>query len=212
MKIFLIIIGIYFLEGCISSPTTSSHFHDTTIVNYTIKQGKPLPTKEWHCYIAGNDKFCAPEAWGYVKQDSFLFMSDLSKISAGSYFLVLKEDMSITHVNATKYLKKLYLEMKKDNSGVLTGWKAFKIIYSDKEIFHSEYNISINKIPYKAYSTVFEFDNNLYDIFLKMEEDDIKPYQEAYNNIIFNFFHKNKLILTSRDKIIGAKILDLDKL
>jgi len=206
----LMLIVVYLLAACSSSSTRSNH--DTTIVDYTIKQGEPLPPKDWHCYNVDEDKICTPATWGFVKQNSFFFMSDLSHVAPGSYFVVAKQDKKTTGLDTRKYLKKLYVELKQDTTGTLTQWQTIETTYADKEVIYSEYNISMGKDPYIVYSTVFEIGNDLYDISLKMSAANAKMYHEAYKNVIYNFYHKNKLIFTSKDKVVKAKVIDITKL
>ncbi|HVW96460.1 MAG TPA: hypothetical protein VHA56_10885 [Mucilaginibacter sp.] len=210
MRNVLLLMIVCLFAACSSSSTQSNH--DTTIVDYNIKQGKPLPSKDWHCYNIDEDKLCTPATWGFVKQDKFFFMSDLSHVAPGSYFVVTKQDKKATGLDALKYLKQLYAELKQDSTGTLTGWQASRITYSDKEVIYSDYNISMGKDPYILYSTVFEVGNDLYDIALKISAGNAKTYHEAYQDIIFNFYHKNSLIFTSKDKIVTAKVIDLTKL
>ena len=52
----------------------------------------------------------------------------------------------------------------------------------------------------------------IYDISLKTSAANAKMYHEAYKNVIYNFYHKNKLIFTSKDKVVKAKVIDITKL
>jgi hypothetical protein len=210
MRNVLILMFVCLLAACSSNSTQSKH--DTTIVDYNIKQGKPLPSKDWHCYNIGDDKICTPSAWGFVKQDRFLFMSDLSHVAPGSYFVVIKQDKKVTGLDPSNYLKKLYKELKQDSTGTLTKSQAIETIYADKEVIYSEYNVLMGKDPYIVYSTVFEIGNDLYDISLKMSAAKAKTYHETYQDVIYNFYHKDNLIFTSKDKIVTAKVIDLTKL
>src|ERR1700754_2719439 len=134
MKNVLILIVVCYLAGCSSNSTQSKH--DTTIVDYNIKQGAPLQSKDWHCYNIDEDKICAPEAWGFVKQNSFFFMSDLSHVAPSSYFVVVKQDKKATELGARKYLKKLYETLKQDSTGTLTKWQSIETEYADKDVIY----------------------------------------------------------------------------
>jgi hypothetical protein len=208
--ILILVINGLFLAACSGNSDQSGR--DTTIVKHSIKIGKPLPPNEWHCYNVGEDKICIPQAWGHVDQNVFLLMSDLSHVAPGSYFVVGKYDKKVRDLDAAKYLKNQYLELKKDTTQLVTGSKSVKLIYTDKESFSTEYQLSIDKVPYIVYSTVFEIGNDLYDISLKMSVVKSNPYLEAYHNIKYNFYHKNSLVFTSKDKIVNAEVLDLTKL
>lgn len=70
----------------------------------------------------------------------------------------------------------------------------------------------MSKDPYILYSTVFEIGNDLYDISLKMSAATAKTYHETYQDVIYNFYHKDNLIFTSKDKIVTAIVIDLTKL
>jgi len=196
------------LIACSSNSSRTNH--DTTIVDYTIKEGEPLPSKDWHCYDTDDDKICIPEAWGIVNQNKFLLMSDLNHVAPGSYFVVVKSHKA--NNNAIKYLKDLYSELKNDTTGKLTGWRALKTTYANKESFYSEYNISIGSVPYVVFSTVFENGNDLFDVSLKMSAAKAAAYQEEYKNVLFNFYHKGKQVFTVKDKIVGVKFIDLSML
>lgn len=209
-KNFIMPIAACFLAACSGESNQSGR--DTTIIEQTITIGKPLPPNEWHCYIVDQDKICIPEAWGYVKQNPFLLMSDLSHTAPGSYFVVGKYDKKARGFNATKYLKEQYLELKKDSTQLMTSCKTIKLIYADKELFSTEYNLLINKEPYIIHSTVFEIGDDLYDILLTMSVAKVDPYVEAYQNILFNFYHDNNLVFTGKDKIVNAEVLDVTKL
>ena len=210
LRNYIIIMVACYLAAC--SVDSNQSGRDTTIIEQTIKIGKPLPPKEWHCYINGEDKICIPEVWGYVKQSVFLLMSDLSHIAPGSYFVVGKYDKKARGFDATKYIKEQYLLLKKDSTQLVTGWKTMKLIYADKESFSTEYNLLINGEPYIVYSTVFEIENDLYDISLTMSVAKVNPYLEAYQNILFNFYHKNNLVFTGKEKIVNVEIIDVTKL
>lgn len=103
MRNIQIVMFVCLLTACSSSSTQSNH--DTTIIDNNIKQGKPLPSKDWHCYNIDDDKICTPATWAFVKQDRFLFMSDLSRVAPGSYFVVIKQDKKAAGLDASKYLK-----------------------------------------------------------------------------------------------------------
>ena len=211
LKYFIIIpIVSCFLAACSGGSNQSGR--DTTIIEQTVTIGKPLPANEWHCYIADVDKICIPEDWGYVKQKVFLLMSDLSHIAPGSYFVAGKYDKKARGFDATRYLKEQYLVLKKDSTQLVTSCKTIKLIYADKVSFSTEYNLLINKEPYIVQSTVFEIGDDLYDISLKMSVSKAKPYLEAYTNIKYNFYHKNDLVFTSKDKILNAEVIDVTKL
>ena len=200
---------ICLLASCSGDSNQSGR--DTTIIEQTITTGKPLPPNEWHCYIADVDKICIPESWGSVKQNVFLLMSDLSHVAAGSYFVVGKYDKKARGFDATKYLKEQYLVLKKDSTQLVTSCKTIKLIYADKESFLTEYSLLVNKEPYIVHSTVFEIGDNLYDISLTISVAKAKPYLEAYTNIKYNFYHKNDLVFTSKDKIVNAEVIDVTK-
>jgi hypothetical protein len=210
LKNSIITIIACYLTACSGGSNQSAR--DTTIIEQTITVGKPLPANEWHCYIADVDKICIPEAWGYIKQNAFLLMSDLSHIAPGSYFVVGKYDKKTRDFDAAKYLKDQYLVLKKDSTQLVTSCKTIKLIYADKESFSTEYNLLINKEPYIVHSTVFEIGGNLYDISLKMSVAKAKPYLEAYTNIKYNFYHENNLVFTGKDKIVNAEVIDVTKL
>lgn len=210
MRNIIVLLAVCLLAACTTSLTQT--VHDTTIVNYNLKQGKPLPSKDWHCYNIDEDKICIPARWDYVKQSGFLLMSDLSHVASSSYFVVVKQDKKATGLDERMYLKKLFVELKQDRTGTLTGWQAVKITYADKDVTYSEYHILMGKDPYVLYSTVFEIGNNLYDIALKMSAANAKSYHGAYQDVIYNFYHRDNLIFTAKDKILRAKVIDLTKL
>ncbi len=209
LRSVLILTILSVLAGCSGNSTQTNH--DTTIVDNNVKQGNPLPSKDWHCYNIDEDKICTPESWPLAKQNSFFFMSDLSRIAPGSYFVVVKQDEKATGLDSRKYLQKLYSELKKDSTGTLTKSQAIETTYADKTVLYSEYDIKMGKDPYKLYSTVFEVDNNLYDISLKISAANAQAYHDSYNDIIYNFYHRDKVIFTSKDKIVHAKVIDLTK-
>ncbi len=211
MRNTLILLVASLLVGCSENSTHLEH-NDTTIVDYTIKQGKPLPVREWLCYDIDEDKICAPVTWGFVKQNSFFFMSDLSNIAPSSYFVIVKKDKISSGLDTKKYLKKLFTEFKQDSTGRLAKSQAIEVTYADKKVVYSEYYITMGKEPYIVYSTIFELDNDLYDISLKMITSKAKIYHEAYQNVIFNFYHNNSQVFTSKDKVVNAEIVDLTKL
>lgn len=193
--------------------SNSSKSHgDTTIVNYTIKQGKPLPPNEWHCYNVDQEKVCTPSTWVLIKQNQFLFMSSLNHSDSNSYFVVVKYDLKTSGFNAYKYLKEMYKELKKDSISQFIDYKTTKVVYDDKESFDSELYTSINKKAYTTYSTVFETNDVLFDIALKIESSKANAYKETYKNILFNFYHKNETIFSSKNEIKNVEVVDLSKL
>lgn len=210
MKYFLVVLLISLLASC--SGRNAQTNIDTTIVHYNITEGKPLSSKDWHIYNIDEDKICIPEKWGFVKQDDFFFMSDLSEVAAGSYFVVVKQDKKATGLSALKYLKKLYTHLKQDSTEILTGSQAIKLTYDDKEVIFSEYNILIGKDAYIMSSTIFEIGNNLYDIAFKISQANADTYQEEYKNAVFNFYHNHIQLFKTKDEVKGAEIIDLTKL
>lgn len=50
-------------------------------------------------------------------------------------------------------------------------------------------------------STVFEIGSDLYDISLTMSVEKVDPYLEAYQNILFNFYHENNLVFNGKEKL-----------
>jgi hypothetical protein len=200
------------LIACTSSSTIRSS--DTTIIDYKLTQGKPLNPSEWHFYnINDEEKICIPSTWTRLNQDKYLFMSDLSRLSPGAYFVVFKVGIRKSSFNdATKYLTELYLELKNDSSANFVSYTTFKIRYNDKTTFNSEFHTLVNNVPYVTYSTIFERGGNLYDISLKTEQSKAKQFEENYKDILFNFYYKNKLVFSIKDKITKVETIDLSKL
>jgi hypothetical protein len=207
---FIVLAGLCGLIACHSNSTPSAH--DTTIIDYKLTQGKPLPPGEWHCYNVDEEKICIPSSWGYVKQDKFLFVSDISRMSPGSYFVVVKHNMKKSGFTPIKYLSQIYSDLKTDTTGRLIGHETSKINYSDKETFSSEFHTLTNNVPYITYSTIFECGNDLFEIALKIEKSKAKSFQEDYKDILFNFYYNNKLVFSINDKLTGVETIDLDKL
>jgi len=199
--------------GIISCTTTTRHIeHDTSIVDIKIKQGKPLPPKEWHVYNVEEEKICIPETWGYVNQNSFFFVSDISKLSPGSYFGVIKRKIEPANLTMTNYLKDLYSALKKDTTGKLQRYTVLKMTYQDKNVYTCEFHTTIGNEPYVNYSTIFEKNGSIFDLALRIQESKSKPFLKTYQNIVYNFYSKGQLVFSVNDKVTGVEEVNIETL
>jgi len=164
-----------------------------------------LPAKEWHCYNVEDEKICIPSSWGFVNQNRYLFVSNLPNLYPNSYFEVVKKNKLRSGYDAESYLKGLYAEIKSDTVGKFTGQKIIKITYSNKQTFNCEFYSTIDNKPYVTYSTVFEIDNNIFEIALKVNLLKGNSLLETYKNILYNFYYKNELVYSIKDKITGIE-------
>jgi hypothetical protein len=200
--------SIFVLNLCfclIACSTNSTHSsHDTTIVNVIIKQGKPLPAKEWHCYNVEDEKICIPSSWGFVSQNRYLFVSNLNNLYPNSYFAV-KQNKVRSGYDAVSYLKALDADIKTDSVGKFTSQKITKITYSNKQTFNCEFYSTIDNKPYVTYSTVFEIDDKIFEIALKVNLLKGNSLLETYKDILYNFYYKNELVYSTKDKITGIE-------
>jgi len=199
------------LTSCQSNSQYSRN--DTTIVDVRIKQGQPLPAKEWHCYNVDNEELiCIPQKWHFINQDKYLLMADLNTVDSNLYFVVLKHDKAATGLTSTTYLKKIYQELKNDNREKYCGFRVTKIKYEDKALFDGEFYTSVGNVNYVTLSEVFEKDNNLFELALKTYRSRKKPEQETIKNILYNFYYKKNVVFSVHDKIIGFEDVDITKL
>ena len=210
IKLPILTFLILVFSGCSTSSKQSSK--DTTIVNVTFKRGKPLPANEWHCYNVQDEKICIPSTWRFVNQNFYLFVANPKTIRSNSYFVVLKYKKSKSGYNVVKYLKQLCIEEKKDTTSKFIDQKISKTIYSDKIAFYSESHSLIGNESFTAYSTIFEIGDDLFDITLKTKSSQQKVYQETYRDILFNFYYRNNLVFSIKDKIESVENVDISKL
>lgn len=207
---FIILIAICCQIAC--SGNSNNKSHDTTTIDYNIKQGDSLPSKDWHCYNVDEERICIPTTWKFKRQSKVLFFSDLDYVDSNSYFVILKYNKLTSELDAIKYLKTTYVQLKKDPVEKFTGYTVKKLTFADKETYYSEYYTSINKRSYMTLSTVFESGNNLFEIALKVDSSKINSYRDHYKNILFNFYIKNEPIFSDKDVIKGIDVIDLSKL
>lgn len=205
-----ILVSILFFLSCSSKSNKASV--DTPVISYKVKKGPPLRPNEWNCYNVEEEKICLPVKWNLIKQNNFLLMANLHDMDSNAYFVVLKYSKLVTGFTASKYEKQIYSVLKKDVRQEFNGYKLTKATYSDKEVFSGEFYNSIGQQKYVTYSTVLEKGDDLFEIALKVNESKANAYKEIYNDILFNFYHKNKLIFSADDKINGFEIVDINKL
>jgi len=205
-----------FCSCLISCSTKNTQIRkDTTIVNIKFVKGKPLPPKEWHVYkINTNEEWIfIPESWHLINEDRFLLTARLNVPDSESHFLVLKLDQKEVKLNAVGYMRESYKEFIDGSLQKLTGYKTTKLVYNDKVVFSSEFNTLMDNKSYVTYSTVFEKDNYIFDIVLKVgASDNAQDYQEKYRDILFNFYYKTKQIFSITDTVKDIKFIDLAKL
>jgi hypothetical protein len=125
---------------------------------------------------------------------------------------VAKYNESATGLTAYKYLKETYLQLKNDSIEVFTGYTVKKLVFDDKVTFYGEYYTSIKRKSYLTYSTVFEKDNDLFEIALKVDSAKSSEYKESYKNILFNFYHKKEAVFSAGDELKEIQVIDIAKL
>jgi|GEM_PF-1486530 hypothetical protein len=206
----LALFAVIFLVSC--STNTTYIYRNDTVVNYVIKQGKPLPPKEWHCYNVEEEKICIPSSWRFVNQNRFFFLAKPPVLDSQSFVVVLKYNIKATGLTVNKYLRETYLQLRNDTIEKFNGYTTLKMVYSNKEAYNSEYHTTIKNKPYTTFSTVFEKDSILFEIALKAEKSQSAKYQQLYQDIVFNFYTKNKLVFTVKDKVNQTHEVDLSKL
>jgi hypothetical protein len=214
MKIFKgLIIGLIVctIAACTGNNTTDKQ-PDSVAVNVEVKQGDPLAPANWQCYDIETEKICIPKTWGIVQQNQFFLLSDLSKISPGAYFVVLKNNKKLNNYDVNGYLKKVYTELKTDTARKLLDYTVVRINYEDKQMVSGQYFTSIKNERYITFSTIFEKGNDLYEVALKIREAKAKEVQDNYKAIVFNFYSKGKPMFTAADKIKRVTKVDLAKL
>jgi len=210
MQIGFVLVTTYLTAGCISTTNTSSKNDTTTIVVTKITKDGKLPPGEWHIYNLPHETICIPEKWRFVDQNEFLFMASLNQIDSNSYFQVIKERSE--EEGGMTYLKRLYSYLKKGLNGNFNTYSAISTIYDDKMVFNCEFHVIIANQKYVIYSTVFEKDAYLFEIRLVFPEKSIGAFQQAYNNILYNFYINKKLAFDVNGKIKNGQVIDLGKL
>ncbi|GAA4092628.1 hypothetical protein [Mucilaginibacter panaciglaebae] len=206
----LLLIIMSLMLGCIGDSNKLKH--DTTIVHYEMKQGRSLASKDWHCYDVDEERVCIPTNWKMRQQSKYLFMSDVDAFDQSTFFVVLKYNKVSSGLDVTKYLKTTYHSLKNDTVEVFTGYTVKKITFEDKESVYGEYYTSIKHKPYMTYSTVFEKDNDLFEIALKVDSTKAVGYKEIYRDILFNIQHKGKAVFSAKDVIKDIQVIDISKL
>jgi len=166
----------------------------------------------WHCYNVDQERICIPSSWRFINQTAYLFVANPTIVRSNSFFVVVKHNKLTSGFNSIKYLKEVYSEEKQDTTSKFIDQKVVKITYSDKESFYTESYSLAGGDSFTMYSTVFEIDNNLFDIALKIKSSQQKSYKEIYKDILFNFYYKNSLVFTGNDKIKKIEVVDLTKL
>jgi len=139
-------------------------------------------------------------------------MANTSILDPQSYIVILKYNINSTGLTANKYLREMYLELKKDTLEKFNDYTTFKMIYNNKETFDSEFHTTIKNKAYTTFSTVFEKNSNLFEIALKVESSQSSKYEQLYKDIVYNFYSKNKLVFSVTDKVNGIHQIDLSKL
>jgi hypothetical protein len=172
-----------------------------------------LKHRDWNCKTIDEDKICIPSSWEFKHQSKALFFSYLNNKDDNSYFAVLKYNRTTSGLDAIKYLKQLYVVLqKKDTIETSQGYSLKKLISDNNITYYNEIYTKISNKPYLTYSTVFEKDDDLYEIVLKVEIANSVKYKVIYRDILFNFHHKDKPIFSPDDKINEIQVIDLSKL
>jgi len=203
------------IAACKSKPTQSNQTQAQAPAGgatVEIQQGAPLNPADWQCYNVQTEKVCVPKTWHVVDQNQFLLLADLNTLSKGAYFVVLKNNKTMTGYTVNSYLKKAYTDLKNDKDRSLAGYDAIRTSYPDKQMVSAQYHIVSASGLFLTYSTVFEKDNDVYEIALKIRQSDAKLVADRYKEIIFNFYSKGKQMFTAQDQITAIEKIDLSKL
>lgn len=198
------------LAACMGNGTKNQQ--DSAAANIEIKQGDPLAPANWQCYDIQTEKICIPKTWSVVKQDQFFLLSDLNWVSPGAYFVVLKNSKKLNNYDVNGYLKKVYTELKTDTARKLLDYTIVKINYQDKQMVSGQIYTSIKNERYVTFTTIFEKDDDLFEVALKIKVAKAPEVLDNYKAIIFNFYRNGKPLFTANDKIKNVQKLDLAKL
>lgn len=208
-KIFIVSIAIINFVGC----TFHSDKKESTIkIDITFKKGDMLNPAKWQCADIEDEKICIPHSWKIVRQDKVLFLSKWDTIDVNSYFVVLKYSMAEKELSVNKYLKETYTQFKKDTVEVLMNHKLKRLIFNNKVTYFGEYITSIKGKEYLTSSTVFEKNDYIYEIALKVDSINSNLYKEQYKDILFNFYHKKRTIFSATDELKDIQMVDMSKL
>jgi hypothetical protein len=195
---------MFTIVSCMNDPKGSDVANEEVPIEYKI--GSKL--KDWACYDINEDRICIPSTWTIKKQSKFHFFSLLDATDANSYFVVLKYNKTISGLNIDSYIKETYNQSIKDSIELFTGYTLKKIIFKDKQSVYGEYFTSIKGKPYMTYSTVFEIDDNLFELALKVDSAKAANYKEPYKDILFNFQHNDASVFSPKDEITNIKVID----
>jgi hypothetical protein len=205
-----------FLSACKSQSDKSqedSAVQETWAVDkYEFKKGENLNPKDWNCVKIEDNEICCPSNWKPVQQKSVSYFSYLNNNNKSTFFTIVNYTISESNIDARRYLKLGYSQLLKDTVEKFTGFTVKKLIFQDNEAYYAEYFTEVNKQSYLTYSMLFEKDNYLYDIALKVEKDKSPNYTETFKNILFSLKVKGEQVFDGEDKLEKIEIIDISKL
>jgi len=170
-------------------------------------------SKDWNCKKIDDEQICVPSSWVFKPQDKALFFTYLDNKDKNSYFAILKHNKTASGLNTVKYLKELYTILQQPDTLELSRGYTLKKLTSDKMVtYHNEIYTSIDNKLYITYSILFEKDDNLFEICLKIDEKHSSHYQTLFRDILFRFRYKNQPVFTPEEKINKIDTIDMSKL
>ena len=196
----------FLLTYCTLAPEKA----ETDSIEIKFKQGKNLNSENWKCQVIETNTVCIPTNWNFIDQDKVFFFAALDN-DKNTFFTIIKSDINSSKLNADRYLKEGYSQMLGDSTEALRGYTVKKMTFSDKQSYYAEYFTTINTKEYFAYSMVFEKEGYLYDIALKLPEEDSPKYKDTFKDAVFNFRINGKPVFGELDEIENIEIIDLSK-
>ena len=205
---YVIFLAVALFTFSCSSGKTS----DTANSSDTLSTADLLKTETWKCIDTAQDRFCLPPSWKpFAHNKGYIFCSYLDNTDSTTVFAVLKTAES-KDVNINSYLKKVYKQLKSDNTEIVQGYSINKLIYETKETYFGRYYAQVNDKSYLTYSMIFELDNSIYEVALKCEKSNWKKYSAVFQKILSSFRHKDAPFFRDGDRITEKKSVDLTKL
>ncbi|MES2377950.1 MAG: hypothetical protein V4553_15290 [Bacteroidota bacterium] len=180
---------------------------------FTCKPKLDLNSEDWNCKKIDDERICVPTSWVFKEQTKYLFFTNLDNDDNNSYFVILKHNKTGSGLSIIKYLKEMYTVFRQKDTIELTRGYTLKKVISDKAItYHNEFYSTISNKNYVTYTVIFEKDDNIFDMSLKIDEEHSTRYQELFRDVLFRFQYKNEPTFTPEEKINKIDTIDLSKL
>jgi hypothetical protein len=198
--------------GFISCTNTNNDEVNGKNVNIVFKKGKKLDAQSMRCYQIDDNTICIPSNWKLQNQNKYFLFSTLdNNDDLNSFFVIAKYSKITSGLSCVRYIKETYNELRKDTTEKLVGYTVKKLTFENTVSYYCEYYTSVANKPYLSFSTVFERNDNIFDVTLKTDSPRAQKLKESYRNVLFNLYHNHVAYFSEKDNVKNIEVIDLSK-